>query len=569
MADFAIQYNEEYAENVYSFVNNINTIEGGTHLAGFRSAVTRMINDYIKKYELLRDKAYSVTGDDVREGLTAVLSIKIPNPQFEGQTKTKLGNAEVEGIVKSIVGEALTTFFEEHPATAKAICQKGIKAAEAREAARKAKELTRRKGALFDSGLPGKLADCQERNPEKSELFIVEGDSDRVFQAILPLRGKILNVEKAQLVKIISNEQIRTLISAIGTGVGEGEGGFDISKLRYHKIILMADADVDGQHIRTLLLTFLYRQMKQLVEGGNVYIAQPPLYKIKKGKHEIYFENEEKLHAWLLKEGMNSVSVKKAGGNLPPGKLEAKELGNLLLLLVEMENLLRRLELKNLTFDDYLQFVKGGKLPVYRVEETEGNFKYFFSEKEWRDYETFYIKQRKDKFKEELKGENEGEAGEMEEDLVPEVQKLWEMSRLTAVCERLKSFGFSVKHYCVSIEDKMLHLTPGGTGSPPKLFTVETDKSKRDVPDLKNLLKAIRDAGSSGTSLQRYKGLGEMNPEQLWETTMDPLKRKLLLVALEDAAEAEQLFTTLMGDKVEPRRLFIEQHALEVKNLDI
>jgi DNA gyrase subunit B len=273
MLDLAIQYNGDYSENVYSFVNNIKTIEGGTHVSGFRSSLTRVINDYIKKYDLLKDKEYNVTGDDVREGLTTVISVKLPHPQFEGQTKTKLGNSEVEGIVKSIAGEMLNVFFEEHPSIAKAICQKSMGAADAREAARKAKELARRKGSLTDSGLPGKLADCQERDPAKAEIFIVEGDSaggsakqgrDRVFQAILPLRGKILNVEKSQLVKIISNEQVRTLISAIGTGVGEGEDGFNIEKLRYHKIVLMADADVDGQHIRTLLLTFFYRQMRHL-----------------------------------------------------------------------------------------------------------------------------------------------------------------------------------------------------------------------------------------------------------------------------------------------------------------
>ncbi len=561
--ELAIQYNDEYSENVYSFVNNINTIEGGTHLAGFRSALTRAINDYIKKHELLKDKEYGVTGDDVREGLTAVVSVKIPQPQFEGQTKTKLGNAEAEGIVKSIVGETLSVFFEEHPAMAKAICQKSVQAAEAREAARKAKELTRRKGALADSGLPGKLADCQERNPEKSELFIVEGDSaggsakqgrDRVFQAILPLRGKILNVEKSQLVKIISNEQIRILISAIGTGVGEGEDGLDISKLRYHKIILMADADVDGQHIRTLLLTFLYRQMKPLIEHGHVYIAQPPLYKVKKGKTEMYVDNDEKLQAWLLKEGINSAVVKKNNNE----KLEGKELQSLLLLLVEIENLQRRMEAKNLSLLEYLQFVGQGKVPLYRVEESEGSYKYFFSEKEWRDYETLYIQERKAKIISELKSEENAEAGEIEEELGPEVQKLWEITRLAAVGERLKEFKFSIGQYAVPAQEKM-----------PVLFTVSTDKTRQEIPDLKGLLRVIRELGSGSANVQRYKGLGEMNAEQLWETTMDPSRRKLLQVAIEDAAEAEQIFTTLMGDKVEPRRLFIEQHALEVRNLDI
>lgn len=558
--EIAIQYNSDYSENIYSFVNNIKTIEGGTHVSGFRSALTRVINDYIKKYDLIKDKEYNVTGDDLREGLTAVISVKISHPQFEGQTKTKLGNGEVEGMVKSVMGESLNVFFEENPGTAKAICGKAIEAAQAREAARKAKELARRKGSLTDSGLPGKLADCQEKDPMKSELFIVEGDSaggsakqgrDRVFQAILPIRGKILNVEKSQLVKIISNEQVRTLISAIGTGVGEGEDGFNLEKLRYGKIIIMADADVDGQHIRTLLLTFFYRQMRPLVDNGHIYIAQPPLYKVKKGKFESYFENEEKLQAWILKEAMNSIEVK----NLKGKKLESKELAELLSLINSAENAMRRLESKNLSLADYLDFSSKGQVPVYRIEISPENYRYFFSDKEWMEYENKYIEDRKA----EIMNQNNGQLPpEMEEDLGPEFQTLGEFSKLNNINSKLKTFGYSLDQYHIEEEKKK-----------DVLFTLETEKGENRFYDLKSLNEAVVKEGSSGANIQRYKGLGEMNPEQLWETTMDPKRRKLLRVSLEDPAEAEAMFTTLMGDNVEPRRAFIEENALEVKNLDI
>ncbi len=560
MLDLAIQYNGDYSENVYSFVNNIKTIEGGTHVSGFRSALTRVINDYIKKYSLLKDKEYAVTGDDVREGLTTVISVKLPHPQFEGQTKTKLGNSDVEGIVKSIGGEMLNVFFEEHPSIAKAICQKSIGAADAREAARKAKELARRKGSLTDSGLPGKLADCQERDPKKSEIFIVEGDSaggsakqgrDRVFQAILPLRGKILNVEKSQLVKIISSEQIRTLISAIGTGIGEGEDGFNIEKLRYHKIVLMADADVDGQHIRTLLLTFLYRQMRPLIEGGHIYIAQPPLYKVKKGKFESYFDNEEKLQAWLMKEAISSVTVKNNKGK----KMEGKELGDLLALSISLDNVIRKMEAKNLSLTDYIKFSSEGKIPVCRIETSPETYRYFFTENEWLNYSNDYAAKRKEALSKEL---TEGEAGIETESLGPEFQSLGELTRINNLNTKLKALGHSVaEHFCQEEDRKNF------------LFDISTEKTNMKTYDLKGLLENVMRIGSIGANIQRYKGLGEMNPEQLWETTMDPLKRRLLRVSLQDPAEAEAIFTTLMGDKVEPRRVFIEQNALEARNLDI
>jgi DNA gyrase subunit B len=580
--DFAIQYNDDYSENVYSFVNNIKTHEGGTHLAGFRSALTRVINDYIKKYELLKGKNYNVTGDDAREGLCSVLSVKVPNPQFEGQTKTKLGNAEVEGIVKSVVGDALVTFFEENPSTAKSICAKSIAAAEAREAARKAKELTRRKGVLDGSSLPGKLADCQERDPEHSELFIVEGDSaggsakqgrDRVFQAILPIKGKILNVEKARLVKILSNDEVRTLISAVGTGIGEGEEGLKLDKLRYHKLIIMADADVDGQHIRTLLLTFFYRQMRPLIEQGHVFIAQPPLYKVKKGKNEMYVDNDEKMEQWLLNEGRSSVEVTAFNpANGKSKKLDSDDLRDLLKVIAELETLLRHLERKGLHLEDFAGFHEAKKYPIYRVEENAGEYKFFYSEKEWTTYRDAFVAEKKTKFLADLaertskKGAKTA-AEEAEESAIseadvesfePDYQELWEMGKLSAVAKKLEDMGLSVRWYEVVRDEKT-----------KPLFRAKTSHAETDGYSLRDLLESVREAGRSGAQIQRYKGLGEMNPDQLWETTMDPKRRRLLKVVMQDPADAEMAFTTLMGDKVEPRRQFIEKHAKEVKNLDI
>ena len=575
--DFSIQYNDDYSENVFTFVNDIKTPEGGTHLAGFRSALTRVINDYIKKYDMLKGKNFTVTGDDVREGLCAVLSTKIPNPQFEGQTKAKLGNAEVEGIVKSVVGDALVTFFEENPATAKAICNKAMAAGEAREAARKAKELTRRKGVLGDTSLPGKLADCQERDPQRSELFIVEGDSaggsakqgrDRVFQAILPIKGKILNVEKARLVKILSNEEVRTLIAAIGTGVGnEGEDGFKIDKLRYSKLIIMADADVDGQHIRTLLLTFFYRQMRPLVDKGHIYIAQPPLFKVKKGKSEMYVETEEKMEQWLLNEGLKSCEVTAINPSNGKSKtLTVAELKDLLKIVAELESLLRHIERKGLHLEDFLEYFKQSKMPRYRVEVTAGDYLFFYTDKEWHEYRDKYVAEQKAKLaaekadkKEKPSADGAEEAGQIdEESLEPDMQELWEMTKLERVAKDLKSMGLDISWYDVVRDEKT-----------KPLFKAKTDRTESEGYSLKELLDAVRAAGHSGSTVQRYKGLGEMNPEQLWETTMDPKRRRLLKVTLENPSEAEVAFTTLMGDKVEPRRAFIERHAKEVKNLDI
>lgn len=559
---FAIQYNEGYSENVFSFVNNINTIEGGTHLTGFRSAFTRIINEYIKNNNLSKQhKDISVGGDDIKEGLSAVLSVKIPHPQFEGQTKTKLGNSEIEGIVRSMVGDTLSTFFEENPKTARAICEKCIGAAVAREAARKARDLTRRKGAFEGGGLPGKLADCQERDSSKCEIFLVEGDSaggsakqgrDRVFQAILPLRGKILNVEKAPLVKILSSDTVRDLIAAVGTGVGEGEGGFDITKLRYHKIILMADADVDGQHISTLLLTFFYRQLRPLIEKGHVYLAQPPLYKVKKGKVEQYLQTEDQMQQWLMKEGLSTVTVTDKTGN----KVEGKNLSELLKILRDIEDILAMLEVKNITLKDFQAFLEEGRMPVYRIPLASNGFRYFYDETEYQSYVDQYILEKK----EELSADGVDVSTLEDASLQPEHQSLFEFGKLLACEKKLEAMGYSFAQY-PKVENEKERIHP--------LFTVNSGKTEVLVFSLAELLKAVKDAASAGASIQRYKGLGEMNPEQLWETTMDPSKRKLIQVKINDLTDTEHAFTMLMGDKVEPRRDFIQSHALEVKNLDI
>ncbi len=824
MVDVAMQYNDGYNEQIFSFVNNINTIEGGTHLAGFKSALTRVINRYISRKE--SSKELRLTGEDVREGLTAVISVKVPNPQFEGQTKTKLGNSDVEGIVESIVGDSLSIFLEENPAKAEKIIQKALTAAEAREAARKARELTRRKGALDSASLPGKLADCQERDPEKCELFIVEGDSaggcfsgdtkvaltdgrnltfhelveedargiknycytigktgsiqiapilnprvtkrnsrvvkvildngeeilctpdhkfmlaagtyteakelnaadslmplyrqysrmggsitiegyemvfdpikkkwifthllsdqynlensiykkedgehrhhkdfnkrnnnpenllrlsvdqhleihrkqaqrtlnrpevrakllengdetkltqtvshynhkiksiefldqtmdvydlevpethnfalasgifahnsakggrDRKTQAILPLKGKILNVEKSRLTKMLGNEEIRTVITAIGCGVGKeaaedgdgkqgeesSQGGFTYSKLRYHKIIILSDADVDGAHIRTLLLTFFYRQMLSLIEKGHIYIAQPPLFKVKKAKKELYMDNEENLEEFLMEEGLSSVEVIRLEKGKEGKSLEKAEIKNILSWVIELESLRSKLARKGISWAEVAKFVETGKLPIYRIDQEDVEPLYVFTEKEWKKVKEEYLKKRQEKLAEEVKASGEEILEVADEDLGPDVKELWEMAKLEAVIKKLST----------------VTLNPLEPMDPKKsAYRIKATHFEKDIVDGAALLSSVKEVGSSGASVQRYKGLGEMNPEQLWETTMDPSRRRLLQVKLEDAVEAERIFTTLMGDKVEPRRIFIQEHALDVKNLDI
>ncbi len=567
VAEIAMQYNDSYNEQIFSFVNNINTIEGGTHLSGFRSALTRVMNDYIRKHDLLKGKNFNISGDDSREGLTAVISVKIPNPQFEGQTKTKLGNSEVEGLTRQIVGETLSTFFEENPNTASSICDKAILSAEAREAARKARELTRRKGALDSASLPGKLADCQERDPEKSELFLVEGDSaggsakqgrDRVFQAILPLKGKILNVEKSRLTKMLTNEEIRTMITAIGCGVGqdEGEDGLNLDKLRYHKVVVMTDADVDGAHIRTLLLTFFFRQMRPLVEKGHVYIAQPPLYKVKKNKKEMYVDTEEKMDEWLLSEGINSAEVLNLSRGKDGVKIEDAKLKNAFKAMAELEIQRKRLRKKGVDWPEFVDFYKSGKMPLYRVVEGD-NVQYLYAEKDVKKWRADFLARIKETGKESVAVE--------EEDLSTHMKELLEMKKLAGLIDKLRQFGFDV------IQEEAPASGKGKKEETKKpLFRVVVKDDEKDVFSVAELLDAIKDAGRKGATIQRYKGLGEMNPQQLWETTMDPMCRKMLQVKWEPSnSEADDVFTILMGDKVEPRRQFIETHATEVQNLDI
>jgi len=525
----ALQYNDGYKEMIFSFANNINTIEGGTHLTGFKTALTRAINQYARAKNLLKNIS-SISGEDTREGLSAVISVKLPNPQFEGQTKTKLGNSEVEGLVSSVVFEALTSFFEENPSVANKIVEKAILAAQAREAARKARELTRRKGALDTANLPGKLADCSEKDPAFSELFIVEGESaggsakqarDRTFQAILPIKGKILNVEKARLDKILSNEEIKTIISALGTGIGDD---FDIKKLRYHKIIIMADADVDGSHIRTLLLTFFYRQFPQLIEEGFIYIAQPPLYRIWKKDFEKYIHTEEEMTQIILDLGTRSMVLKRKEKKKEK-VFSKKDFTRIVKNLIELERLLYGLSKKGINAEKYIEAINEGKnrYPLYKVNVKDGS-RFVYSDEELSKYE--------------------------EEDVV----EIFETYHIKEIGKNLKNLGVSIKEY---VEEREYLLR--------NLDTKEEIKCK----NLKEVLEEVRKEAAKGINIQRYKGLGEMNPSQLWESTMNPKTRTLIKVTLEDAVEADRIFTILMGDNPAPRREFIQAHAHEVKNLDI
>ena len=546
--EIALQYNDAYSENIFTFVNNINTIEGGTHLSGFKSALTRTVNQYCKNKNLLKSSDVSISGEDIREGLTCVVNIKVPNPQFEGQTKTKLGNSEVEGIVVSIVNENLSSYFEEHPSVANKAIEKAILAARAREAARKARELTRRKGALDSTSLPGKLADCSERDASLCELYIVEGDSaggssrqgrDRRFQAILPIKGKILNVEKARLDKVLANEEIRTIISALGAGVGEE---FNIEKLRYHKIILMCDADSDGSHIRTLLLTLFFKQMPQLIEKGNIYIAQPPLYKVKRGKREEYIETEKQMNDFLFDLGTDGMVLTRVKDKKT---LKDKQLKELLNLVLEFGKLARAIERRGVKLPKYLDFrhKKTKKLPIYMVK-VEGDAQFLYDDEELAKA---IKKLEKELGKDVEIGEKSGH-----------VVEFYEARGAEKITEKIEKMGFKIEQ-----------VFQPDTSTKKNDFKMESEDNIKGLDTLKECLSYVQEIARKGLHIQRYKGLGEMNPTQLWETTMNPETRTLLKVAMEDAVAANEMFTVLMGDQVEPRKAFIDKYALEVTNLDI
>jgi DNA gyrase subunit B len=567
----AMQYNDGYAEAIFSFANNINTIEGGTHLSGFKSALTRVTNQYCKNKNLLKD-IDGLQGEDIREGLTAVVSVKLPDPQFEGQTKTKLGNADIEGIVASMINDALGGFFEENPSIANKIVEKGLLAARAREAARKARELTRRKGALEISGLPGKLADCIETDPKLCEVYLVEGDSaggsarqgrDRRFQAILPLKGKILNVEKARLDKVLSNEEVGTIITALGSGIGDE---FDIAKLRYNKIILMADADVDGSHIRTLMLTLLYRHMPKLIEEGKVYIAQPPLYKIHRGKREEYIQTEDQMNDMLLELGTEDVLLARTKEKKEYSGKQLKELADSLILL---EKLGRSVGRRGVKLQNYigLRQPKTKKLPIF-VVKVEDETHFLYSDAELAKL----VKEREKKLGKELQiHEQTDKEKPTAKDI--DIIEFFEAEELEKVIAKLEKQGVYPGEDYERQGDTAGAKKAKGAARERKaqepIFKLKADGETIPIFSLKELILQIKTRAKQGMVVQRYKGLGEMNPQQLWETTMDPERRTLLNVTLEDAVKADEMFTVLMGDAVEPRREFIEKHAREVTNLDI
>jgi DNA gyrase subunit B len=560
--EVVMQYNDSYNDQVLCYTNTIHNPDGGTHLSGFRSAVTRAINQYAKSNELLKDKDPQITGDDVREGLTAVISVKHSDPKFESQTKVKLLSPEVERITGSVTYEGLMSYFDANPPIAKRIIDKGLNAARAREAARKAREAVR-KSALTGGGLPGKLADCSDRNPENTELYIVEGDSaggsakqgrDRKFQAILPIRGKLINVEKARLDKVLQNNEIRTMITAIGTGIGdgEGEGAFNLEKLRYHKIIIMTDADVDGSHIRTLLLTFFYRQMPQLVKQGFVYIAQPPLYSITRKKKTDYIDDDVQLNRILLQNGVEEVKLK----NLSDGREFApKQLEEILTLLESLDKHATYIKRLGGDFADYVEKrAADGTLPQSMVKVREGNDEtvhYFLTGAELEAFKAA----NNDLFGNDTEVERKKDGPTRR----AKVSNLHLESKATAdLLSKLSKKGLAVDHY--TAQDKPLFELTEGEGERATVTPLFS------IPEI---LTGVKTVGKKGIQMYRFKGLGEMDAKELFETTMNPAKRKLLRIELTDAVEAEEMFVTLMGEEVEPRRDFIVDNALNVRNLDV
>ncbi|MBX7065953.1 MAG: DNA topoisomerase (ATP-hydrolyzing) subunit B [Parachlamydiales bacterium] len=559
--EVAMQWNDTYTENIYTYVNNIATRQGGTHLTGFSTALTRVLNNYMKSNALVKADKISVSGEDMREGLTSVISVKVPNPQFEGQTKQKLGNSEVAGIAQTIVGEGLTVYLDENPAIAKLIVEKAVIAAQAREAAKKARELTLRKTALDGARLPGKLADCQERDPALCEIYIVEGDSaggsakmgrDRRFQAILPIRGKILNVEKARIQKILQNTEVGSMVAALGCGIGAEN--FNLEKLRYHKIIIMTDADVDGSHIRTLLLTFFYRHMPALVENNFIYIARPPLFKVTRKKVSQYIHSEREMDEYLLKLGLSDILVRRSGSEKSYDKDETERLMN---LIMDVETFISSIERKGVPFREFIDAKQNDRYPQYQISLGD-KLKFVYSEEELIEFKKDHAEAEKLKHEETLASIP---PEELTEEMKTFVQKplafmeLYDVNRLIGLQEKLTGYHLKLEQYVVANGE---------------LFEVleEGDKSTT-WHTLRELIDAIRGNGRKGVEVQRYKGLGEMNADQLWETTMNPAVRTLVKVTLPDAIAADRMFSMLMGEEVEPRRAFIETHALSVKNLDI
>ncbi|MFA7231241.1 MAG: DNA topoisomerase (ATP-hydrolyzing) subunit B [Victivallaceae bacterium] len=566
--ELAMQYNDGFSENIFSYVNNINTIEGGTHLTGFQTALTRTINSYAKSSNMLKNDK-GMTGNDTREGLTAVINVKVPDPQFEGQTKTKLGNGDVRGIVESVVNEGLSSFLEENPQVAKDVVMKSMTAARAREAARKARELVQRKGALEGFALPGKLADCSNRDPEKCELYIVEGDSaggsakqgrDSSFQAILPIRGKLLNVEKARLDKVLQNKEIQALVAAIGCGIGDDD--FNVVKSRYHRVVIMTDADVDGSHIRTLLLTFFYRQMKPLIDSGYVYIANPPLFKVRRRKKERYIDTEEQLDLFLIELGCEDTEVKDSVGN----PVELGKIKRLISMFTRVMHACAGLHRYGVDPKEYFaQISADGKYPIAKinVREHDGtiSYQYVYSDEEEADF----IKATEARLSVGMQPKAEV--------AVPAADGEVDLKVPNGISTAIDLVNIFESKNCeeIAVELKDNNLVPGQIfdGEESLFEIVNSDGKAEKATSLEGLFNYIKRNGRQGLQIQRYKGLGEMNAEQLWETTMDPTTRKMIKVTMEDAVEAERMFTLLMGDVVEPRRDYIEKYAASVKDLDI